>query len=102
MSYARRDDPTHDSLAAKALRALHRGSGWCMRCGMPWEYVTIHSTRYTSSSGCFPLCEDCWQLLGNPEARIEYYASLIKHWETDSPVSDETKRAIQKAVANGG
>lgn len=94
--------PTHDSLHAKAARLLSPGFSYCGRCGMPWARVEGHVTHYNNSSGCFPLCEGCWLVLGHPEARIEYYATLIRYWESQHEVSDETKRAIQRAVANEG
>ncbi len=37
------------------------------------------------SSGCFPLCENCWQKLGTPEKRWPYYESLMKKWHEDTP-----------------
>lgn len=92
--------PTHDSVKARAARASSPGWGYCLRCGLPWRFVKGHTTHYTANSGCFPLCEGCWHLLGGPEARIEYYAELLRAWETQHPVSDDTKRAVQRAVAN--
>lgn len=94
--------PTHDSIRAKVARKARPGYSYCFRCGFPWDIVKAHVTNYTLSGGCFPLCEGCWETLGSPEARIEYYKMLIDHWEqTGDPVSDDTKRDIQKAVANG-
>lgn len=94
--------PTHDSLVAKLCRLGSPGYSHCLRCGMPWNTVEHHSTWYAKSSACFPLCESCWQLLGSPEARVEYYKTLIDYWARDLPVSEQTARDIQKAVANGG
>lgn len=95
-------EPTHDSLSAKAARFMSPGLSWCLRCGMPWNLVKSHETRYRITSGCFPLCEDCWAHLGHPEARIEYYKALIDKWESlGPPVDPEVKRDIQRAVANG-
>lgn len=94
----------------KAYRARQENPGWgyCGRCGMPWNLVETHTTYYTTTSGCFPLCEECWTALGCGEARIEYYKALIDHWEyladtsENTPhVSEDTKRDIMKAVANG-
>jgi hypothetical protein len=93
---------THDSLVARLMRLSHPGYSWCLRCGRPWPNVTSHSTDYGGGRGCFPLCQSCWDILGSPEARIEYYAMLIAKWESDHPVEEDTKMAIQKAVANGG
>jgi hypothetical protein len=97
------NEPTHDSVVAKIHRKMHPGMSWCLRCGYPWGMVKEHSTRYNDSEGCFPLCEGCWVLLGCPEARIEYYKTLIDWWEAiGSSISKDTKRDIQRAVANGG
>lgn len=98
--------PTHDSWPASFLRATNPGYSYCLRCGTPWSNVKEHSTSYSSSQGCFPLCEPCWQMLGSPEARIEYYKILIDWWNSErnniNPVSESEVRAIQRAVANGG
>lgn len=95
--------PTHDSTRARIARACAPGYSYCMRCGMPWNRVDGHTTRYTETSGCFPLCEGCWTLLGHPEARIEYYAALIDEWERcDYPIDAEKRAAIGRAVANEG
>lgn len=94
--------PTHDSVKSRMERATHPTYSCCLRCGRPWNKVKPHTTNYNHNSGCFPLCKGCWTILGCPEARIEYYATLIGHWNKKSPVSDDTKREIQKAVANGG
>jgi len=34
----------------------------------------------TKGSGCFALCEECWNEL-TPEERIPYYEQLIADWE---------------------
>lgn len=94
--------PTHDSVVAKTLRAAAPGYGFCYRCGWPWKFTKGHTTDYSIVKGCFPLCEKCWLKLGCPEARIPYYKMLIDRWELDLPVAEEEKRAIQRAVANGG
>lgn len=70
---------------------------------MPWGAVEEHVTKYTSTTGCFPLCEGCWTELEVPEARIEYYKMLIDSWElSGNEVTEDTKKDIQMAVANGG
>jgi hypothetical protein len=100
--------PTHDSFYARWLRKVHPGWGWCLRCGLPWPKTEAHTPHYVdpetgwASRGCFPLCEDCWQRLGHPEARIPYYGALIEHWEESKghPIDPEERRAIGRAVAN--
>lgn len=94
--------PTHDSLNAYLARMLDQNRGWCLRCGMPWGAVEHHTTWYSERVGCSPLCEGCWTILGAPEARIEYYKTLIDRWESHATVSEDDKRDIQRAVANGG
>lgn len=63
--------PTHDSLRAKIERLVH-GSSWCGRCGRPWSArgVEPHTVWLTPTSGCFALCEPCWQA-STPEERVE-------------------------------
>lgn len=94
----------YDSLKAKMARTVHRGSGWCGRCGMPWPVAEPHVTNYNEHSGLFPLCEICWVFLGSPIARVEYYNELISWWKTDPKceitADDETN--IELAVASGG
>lgn len=103
--------PTHDTPAAEFARLRSPGFSCCMRCGFPWNKVKSHTTWYkirdvereVAGKGCFPLCEGCWELLGAPEARIEYYQMLLDEWEKIGvPVSEEEKILIGKAVANGG
>ena len=95
---------THDSLHAKTERLMSPDKSWCLRCGRPWSRVEPHSTQYTPFSACFPLCEDCWSLLGNPEARIEYYKMLIDSWNAECryELDEEEILEIGKAVDNGG
>lgn len=94
--------PTHDTPEARHERHQCPGSGWCYRCGRPWDLVTNHTTNYTATNGCFPLCEDCWELLGHPEARIPYYLALVDAWAADGfPITDAERRALGRAVAAG-
>lgn len=94
--------PTHDTMDAKLTRIAHPHLSWCLRCGFVWSRVIEHSTWYTEHAACFPLCEGCWEKLGSPEARIEYYGALLKTWEeADCGVDSETRNLIAKAVANG-
>lgn len=103
--------PTHDSRKAILSRLRSPGYGWCGRCGMPWSKVKGHDTSYgrycrdkeSQGKGCFPLCEGCWQELGSPEARIEYYKRLVDRWIEDGcKVTEDEMQAIKRAVANGG
>jgi hypothetical protein len=96
---------------------LAPGYSFCYRCGMPWGRVDPHITNYSMTEGCFALCEECWTILGHPEARIEYYEMLYNDWwerrNEKGPLTEaqhelyirglvETKALIGKAVANGG
>lgn len=81
---------------------FHPGIGCCERCYRTWDIVTIHSTWYDLNDvmqkvkieginyaiitpierkGCFPLCQDCWQDLETPEARLPFYRRLMDQWE---------------------
>lgn len=68
----------------KRIRSTLFGIGFsgCKRCGLKWNAVEHHTTEYTYSSGCFPLCVDCWDDLGTPEARLPYYLSLVRQWQS--------------------
>lgn len=108
MAFSGYPPPTDDSLGAKLSRLKHPGISHCLRCGYSWSAVKDHITHYLFSEdglpkkGCFPLCEGCWSELGHPEARIEYYATLIEHWASNgSPISEDDKFDIGQAVANG-
>jgi hypothetical protein len=48
------------------------------------ERVLWHYTDWSEHSGCGPLCEQCWQELATPEARLPYYEQLMKRWWKDS------------------
>ena len=68
--------------ASKALRDLFPRSGFCGRCGIPWPITNYHITPFNfhdsnddqgvSQSGCFCLCEHCWQEF-SPDKRLAYY-----------------------------
>ena len=61
-------------------KTLAPGYSTCLCCDRPWKFVKGHSTQYTEGSGGFPLCEDCWDALGTPEARLPYYRQLYMEW----------------------
>jgi hypothetical protein len=60
-------------------RIITPGYSYCGKCGITWKFVKGHSTNYTNSRGCFPLCEHCWELL-TPEERLPYYKDLWDSW----------------------
>lgn len=83
-------------------RLLAPAYGACFRCHTTWRFVDHHSTMYTTTAGCFPLCEECWQELGTPDRRLPYYEELMRRWADDLPVSVETVEQIRAAVLAGG
>lgn len=75
-------EPTFSQKAKSFFyRLIHLGYGCCFRCKMPWASVKSHSTNYTKTEGCFPLCEDCWESLTVKE-RLPYYYLLWMSWES--------------------
>lgn len=81
-------------------RALHLAAptfGWCYRCLIPWKFCDGHSTRYSASSGCFPLCENCWSEL-SAEQRLPFYEQLCNAWGSDA----DERTAIRSAVLTEG
>lgn len=82
---------------------LAPGFGDCGRCHTNWHFCEGHSTKYTETHGCFPLCEACWSEL-TPERRLPYYRDLFEQWMRDDPADDETKHRwplIEVAVLSG-
>ena len=55
------------------------GLGDCLRCHDTWDWKPSHVTNYSQTSGCFPLCEECWTEL-TPDERLPYYALLAGLW----------------------
>lgn len=89
-------------------RAQHPDFGDCYRCHLTWATAKSHTTDYIDSNvearivgaGCFPLCEDCWQELGTPEARMPFYEALMVTWDRSGhPTGDAGK--IRSAVGEG-
>ena len=83
-------------------KLLAPGYGWCLRCETTWPFVEHHSTDYTPTRGCFPLCEECWTDLGDPLHRLPYYEELLRRWADDVPVDIETWQQVRDAVLAGG
>jgi hypothetical protein len=78
------------------------GYSTCYKCGVPWKYAEGHTTNYGNHGiGCFPLCEKCWASL-TPKERLPFYEKLVKEWgKTGSPIPEEKKTEIYKAVLEG-
>jgi hypothetical protein len=68
----------------------------CKRCGRTWNICKSHSTMYSETGGCFPLCEDCWLDLW-PNERLPYYIKLMNEWDADS----SQRAAVYLAVSQG-
>lgn len=70
---------------------------FCGRCGRTWPFCQEHKTPISSSGGCFPLCEDCWDEL-TPKERLPYYRDMWLDW----PRSEDFEwSAIEQAVLGG-
>ncbi len=69
-------------------RALAPGYGTCYKCQRPWKFVKSHSTQYTETWGCFPLCEGCWSSM-TPRERLPYYRQLWLNWGGEETAKDE-------------
>ena len=89
-------------LRALFERLRHPSYGCCYRCRRPWACVPHHTTRYSRTRGCFPLCETCWAELESPEARLPYYRSLWTRW-VDQGADDKRGEwpDIETAVRRG-
>lgn len=76
--------------------------GYCGRCKTTWNFCRSHSTAYCDWSGCFPLCELCWQEL-SIEERLPYYRRLWHSWMScdGTETTEETWKLMEQAVRNG-
>jgi hypothetical protein len=66
--------PTDDTRRNRRLRRQNPNSGWCVRCGIPWNCADIHKVELTPYSGWSLLCESCWKRL-KPFGRLGYYVN---------------------------
>lgn len=80
------------------LLGLGIGLGGCYKCGTPWDCVRSHTTPFAHYSGCFALCEKCWQEL-TPQQRLPYYEKLMAQWG-DAKTLPEVE-LIRTAVLEG-
>jgi hypothetical protein len=85
----------------RCLLGRASGYGWCGRCKRPWNVVRSHETPYRPGQGCFPLCEDCWQIL-TPDQRLPYYMALVDKWERQGMPPDEERRMMVRTAAEMG
>lgn len=84
----------------RITRRLSPGMGSCYRCKTTWDFVHGHTTNYGGGSGCFPLCEKCWEGL-MPEQRLPYYRQLYDEWVKQGRDSRDWGE-IEFAVLNEG
>ena len=70
-----------------------QGYGGCGCCGDTWDWKASHSTMLDNDSGCFPLCEECWQALV-PATRLPFYYALAVEWLNDGLSHQEYTRTI--------
>jgi hypothetical protein len=69
-----------ERILAFCERLLASEFSTCHRCRRPWKYVVPHPTHYAFNQLCYPLCEDCWEILDPPE-RLPYYKQLWLEWQ---------------------
>jgi len=75
------------------------GYSHCHKCLTNWGFVEGHTTRVTEGSGCFPLCERCWEGL-TPEERLPYYRQLYDEWLADGCKPRYPWSKLKTAVLN--
>lgn len=76
-------------------------SAVCDRCGIPWDFVTKHTTHYPDRSGAFCLCEPCFSSM-TPAQRYPYYRRLAERWAEQGVNDDEVSRMLQAAKDEEG
>ena len=80
-------------LVAKLLNPLFPQYSKCRRCNRNWKICKGHTTPYDATSGCFPLCEDCWLELG-VEERVPYYIDLWLKWRYDGQMETAYQNTV--------
>ncbi len=97
----------HEKLAArislgKKEQEQFPQKGTCYRCGCPWiDSHPPHTTPYSETRGCFPLCAECWSEL-SPEDRLPYYRELWIVWQQGpGGATNEVWESIKAAVLRG-
>ena len=69
------------------------GYGNCLCCKRCWPICLPHITQIDTTSGVFPLCEECWQEL-SPDDRLPYYHMMWRQWI-------ENQDDIEAAIRSG-
>jgi len=60
-------------------RIFFLGYGTCARCGRAWAICREHTVMVGPGSGCFAICEPCWQECTKDERFSYYYDLLASH-----------------------
>lgn len=68
--------------------------------GVPNDGGT-HALIMFNGLGCFPLCEQCWQELKTPAARLPYYRKLIDERIKEDPAEEKTWPRMKASVLAG-
>ena len=63
----------------KNMNGQGRGFSGCSKCKDSWSWKTEHTTYFHDGSGCFPLCEECWQQATRRDI-IHYYSDVVWAW----------------------
>ena len=74
-------------------KLLAPGYSCCGLCGRPWKFAKEHITNYSPSSGCFPLCQKCWEKL-TPQKRLPFYHKLWKEWKNTDVKWEDIKKVV--------
>lgn len=81
-----------------------KGYSHCLCCHRTWNIAEGHTTPYSESKRCFPLCVDCWPLM-SIEERLPYYEALMDIWESQllshNDSIEEERVAVLAAVREG-
>ncbi len=82
--------------------ATTRGYGGCNRCGDTWDWKASKTIDYeydkngNATSGCFPLCLECYNKL-TYEAALPYYINWYIKWH--DTFTDEVLENISQGIA---
>lgn len=106
----------HKLRLGRVSHMLAPGFSSCHRCDTCWHFVREHCTDYeiepsgpvegeqasfqVTGSGCFPLCQWCWEEL-TPDERMPYYKQLWDSWAQWGERDEKQWFAIQEAVLRG-
>jgi len=69
--------------------------GTCTKCKKSWQFNQYHAVYYDVSTGCFALCESCWQTSPVDEV-ISHYIALLNRPDRPAP----TAKQLQTITTN--